>query len=68
MVTDEELLALKAVAHGCNINRKLVGATCMLNCTDPEKSQTISYSDAIVTVYELIERLEKSKRKDGHSA
>lgn len=67
MVTDEELLALKAVAHGCNINRKLVGATCMLNCTDPEKSQTISYSDAIVTVYELIERLEKSKRKDGHS-
>lgn len=63
MVTDKELLALKAVAHGCNINRKLVGATCMLNCTDPEKSQTIPYSDAIVTVYELIERLEKENAK-----
>lgn len=63
MVTDKELLALKAVAHGCNINRKLVGATCMLNCTDPEKLQTIPYSDAIVTVYELIERLEKQKNE-----
>lgn len=66
MITDEELLALKAVAHGCNINRKLVGATCLLDVKNP-KSESIPYSDAIVIVYELIDRLDKFKRKDGHS-
>lgn len=66
MVSDKELLALKAVAHGCNINRKLVGATCLLDIKNP-KSESILYFDAIVIVYELIDRLEKSKRKDGHS-
>jgi hypothetical protein len=51
--TEEELFALKVVAHGCNTNRKLVGAVHLETVT----GKSVSYSDAIKTVYALIERL-----------
>lgn len=55
LLTEEELFALKAVAHGCNTNRKLVGAVHLEIGTE----KSVSYSEAIKTVYALIERLEK---------
>lgn len=50
-LTEKEILALKAVAHGCNINRDLQH---YVNATYKD---AVSYADALVTVYELIERV-----------
>jgi hypothetical protein len=44
-LTEEELEALRLVAHGCNTNSKLRGY--------------MDYVDALATVYKLIERLEE---------
>lgn len=41
-LTEYEILALKAVAHGCNTNTKLQGQ--------------VRYVDALKTIYALIER------------
>ncbi len=43
-ITKEEISALRAVAYGCNTNRALQGVA--------------GYSEALITVYKLIERLE----------
>lgn len=56
-LTPEEVLALRAVAHGCNTNRNLnsiYGSTFLEISTN----KTMSFKDALITVYELIERLE----------
>lgn len=54
-LTEEELFALKAVAYGCNINKKLFGGIFLEETTN----KTIRFDDALETVYALIERLEK---------
>ena len=43
-ISEEEMFALKAVAYGCNTNKALSGVA--------------GYTDALITVYKLIERLE----------
>lgn len=58
IVTDDELFALRAVAYGCNTNPKLhraYGASFL----DRGTNKTVSFEDALVTVYELIARLAK---------
>jgi hypothetical protein len=60
-ITDEEIFALKAVAYGCNTNRRLqpaYGAAFL----DGDTKQTVKFEDALITVYKLIERLSSSKR------
>lgn len=55
-ITEEEIFALKAVAHGCNTNRNLssvYGSTFLERSTN----KTMSFKDALITVYRLIERL-----------
>lgn len=52
-LTEEEILALKAVAHGCNINKKLFGGSFLEGATQ----KTIRFDDALEVVYALIERL-----------
>lgn len=54
-LTEEEVFALRAVAFGCNTNPKLQRATFL----DRDTNKTVSFEDALVTVYELIERLKK---------
>lgn len=52
-LSEEELLALKAVAYGCNINKKLFGGSFLERATQ----KTIRFDDALEIVYSLIERL-----------
>ena len=55
-ISEEEIFALKAVAHGCNTNRNLnsvYGSTFLERSTN----KTMSFKDALITVYRLIERL-----------
>lgn len=55
-ITEDEIFALRAVAYGCNTNKKLhwaYGASFL----DRDTGKTISFEDALVKVYELIERL-----------
>lgn len=52
-VSDKQLLALKAVVHGCNTNKRLVGASYMSNIRS-EKPEMISYYEAIKTVDEML--------------
>lgn len=55
-ITEEEIFALKAVAHGCNTNRNLnsvYGSIFLERSTN----KTMSFKDALITVYRLIERL-----------
>lgn len=57
-ITEEEIFALKAVAHGCNTNRNLnsvYGSTFL----EIKTNKTVSFKDALITVYKLIERLSK---------
>ena len=59
-ITEEELFALKAVAYGCNTNHKLQiinGDAKFLERGEADK--TVSFKDALITVYKLIERLSK---------
>ena len=55
-ITEEEIFALKAVAHGCNTNRNLssvYGSTFLERSTN----KTMRFEEALITVYKLIERL-----------
>ena len=56
-ITEEELFALKAVAYGCNINKKIFNGSFLEGATN----KTIRFDDALETVYALIERKEKEK-------
>lgn len=53
-LTEEEIIALKAVAYGCNINKKLARGQFL----ERKTNKIVSYIEALKTVYELIERLE----------
>ena len=52
-VSEKQLLAIKAVVHGCNTNKRLVGASYMHNIRS-EKPEMISYYEAIKTVDEML--------------
>lgn len=55
-ITEEEIFALKAVAFGCNTNRNLqsvYGSTFL----EGKTQKMVSFKDALITVYKLIERL-----------
>lgn len=52
-LSELEILALKAVAHGCNTNQKLFSAVFM----DSATTEKISFLNALTIVYALIERL-----------
>lgn len=55
-ITEKQLLAIRAVAYGCNTNRRLAGASFLENAgTDEEKS--ISFYEAIDVVYDLLETI-----------
>ncbi len=52
-LTEDEIFALKAVAHGCNINKKLFGGAFLEGSTN----KVIRFDDALEIVYALIERV-----------
>lgn len=52
-LSELEILALKAVAHGCNINKKLFGGSFLEGATQ----KIIRFDDALEVVYGLIARL-----------
>jgi hypothetical protein len=53
LITDQEIFALRAVAYGCNTNKKIIGG----HFLDRKTNKTISFEDALVTVYEMIDRM-----------
>lgn len=55
-ITEEEIFALKAVAHGCNTNRNL-SSVYGSKFLERSTNKTVSFKDALITVYKLIERL-----------
>ena len=61
-LTDKELLALKAVAHGCNTNRKCYMSTFVYDVKNYKEENSIDYDDAITTVYNLIYGIETGDR------
>ena len=56
-LTDKQILALKAVAYGCNKNKRLVGAS-YISEIHSAKTQDISFYEALIVVYELLDKLE----------
>lgn len=56
-ITEEEIFALKAVAYGCNTNHKLQTINGSAKFLDRGTNKTVSFEDALITVYRLIERL-----------
>lgn len=56
-ITEEEIFALKAVAFGCNTNRKLQSINGSAIFLERETNKTLKFDEALVTVYRLIERL-----------
>lgn len=54
-LTKQEIFALRAVAYGCNSNKKLVCGEFL----DMKTNKTMSFEDALVRVYKLLERLDK---------
>lgn len=63
-ITEEEIFALKAVAHGCNTNQKLQTINGSAKFLDRKTNKTVSFEEALITVYELIERL-KGETDEG---
>ena len=56
-LTDEQILALKAVAYGCNKNKRLVGAS-YVSDIHSTKTQDISFYKALTLIYEILDKLE----------
>jgi hypothetical protein len=56
-LTDMQMLALKAVAYGCRTNKRLEGSLFIENFSSPNR-QTVSFSEALCVVYELIDKFE----------
>ena len=56
-LTENELFALKAVAYGCNTNHKLQTINGSAKFLDRETNKTVSFEEALIMVYRLIERL-----------
>lgn len=56
--SDDDILSLKAVLYGCNINKKLQGGHYVLNPLELEKTKEISFYKAIQNVMSIVEKLE----------
>jgi hypothetical protein len=54
LITDQEIFALRAVAYGCNTNKKIIGG----HFLDRKTNEMIGFENALATVYEMIERME----------
>ena len=54
-----ELLALRAVAYGCNTNRKCAMGTFVYDVKNYKEENAIDFDDAIISVYDLIKRIEE---------
>lgn len=64
-LTENEVLALKAVAYGCNKNKKLVGST-YIDDIKAEHQKSISFYDALIAIYSVIDSIEESvERREG---
>ena len=57
IITEKQLLALKAVAYGCNKNKRLVGSTYVSDIFG-ENPQEISFFDALNIVYEILGKMD----------
>ena len=60
---DEQILALKAVAYGCNKNKRLVGSS-YVNDIFGANPQEISFYDALKIVYEIIDKMDGERKED----
>lgn len=60
--TEKELLALRAVAYGCNTNRKIAkgenGTYCLFD-KDMKEIASMPFVEALEIVYEIIEKEDK---------
>lgn len=56
-ITEEEIFALRAVAYGCNTNPKLKRGY-NAEFVEMSTSKHVSFENALIIVYKLIERLE----------
>lgn len=64
-LTEKEVLALKAVAYGCNKNKKLVGST-YIEDIKAENKKSISFYDALIAIYSVIDSIEEiGERREG---
>ena len=64
-LTENEVLALKAVVYGCNKNKKLVGAT-YIEDIKAESRKSISFYDALIAIYSVIDSIEENgERREG---
>lgn len=59
-LTESEVLALKAVAYGCNKNKKLVGST-YIEDINAEQPKEISFYDALIKIYSVIDHIEEAQ-------
>lgn len=59
-LTDKQILALKAVAYGCNGNKRLVGSSYVTDIFE-SNPQEISFFEAMHIVYEIIGKLEDAE-------
>ena len=59
-LTEKEVLALKAVAYGCNKNKKLAGST-YIEDIKAEKSKEITFYDALIAVFSIIDRIDDGR-------
>lgn len=64
-LTDRELLALRAVAHGCNTNNRCAMGTFVYDIKNYKEENAIDYVDAIVAVYSLINRIEGERDEEA---
>lgn len=63
-LTGKQILALKAVAYGCNKNKRLVGASYVCDIHSKE-TQDISFYEALTLIYEIIDELDSTKMDGG---
>lgn len=63
IITENQLLALKAVAYGCNKNKRLVGSTYVSDIFG-ENPQEISFFDALNIVYEILDKMDGDGNDD----
>lgn len=59
-LTENEVLALKAVAYVCNKNSKLIASTYIEN-TGVANPRTISFYDALLAVFSIIDHIEEEQ-------
>lgn len=56
-LSDKQILALKAVAYGCNKNKRLAGSSYVTDIFGTN-TQEISFYDALNIVYEIIDKMD----------